>query len=88
VLNIAVLVYYLCILTVKEMAMWMNKVYLENVGWIDTISPIEFFYVIFLLLFPFVFYLMTYFFKKEVNRAQKTLINLGPPVLVIYLFLL
>jgi hypothetical protein len=87
-LHIIILVYYFCILTVKTLAMWMNKFYIENFGWIDTISPIEFCYVIFLLIFPFVFYLTTYFFKRDVNRIQKTLINLGPLVLVIYLFLL
>jgi hypothetical protein len=87
-INMVILTYYFGIVTVKPIAALMNKFYLENVAWIDTFSPIEIYYVIFLLIFPMAFYLMAYFLKKETNRAQKLLINLGPPVLLFYLFLL
>lgn len=88
VINMVILTYYLSIVTVKPIAALMNKFYLENVAWIDTFSPIEIYYVILLLIFPMVFYLMAYFSKKETNRVQKILINLGPLVLLFFLFLL
>ncbi len=87
-ISMVILTYYLSIITVKPIAALMNKFYLENVAWVDTFSPIEIYYVIFLVIFPIVFYLMACFFKAEANRVQKIFINLGPPVLLINLFLL